>query len=834
MAARMAKLSALIALAVVCTATASSPSPINPSSRTRHPRTGAPLRIPGRDGQATVLHNGWRITPAGRSIATGDMLLGGAISPDGRTLAVVNSGYRAHALHLVDLKTEKEYARVPIGRSWGGLAWAPDGRRIYVAGGVSNPIGDVLVFRQNAVGQWVAGKALRLTTYGGGRARVIAGLALAPDGMTLFVTNNQDGRLYVLDAPTGITRASVAVGDHPGVCRLSRDGQRAFVALWGGSSVAVVDVTHADTPVVEGKIATGSHPNDIALGVDGRIYVSCGNSDCVTIADTANLQTLETVRTALTPRSPGGCTPDAVAMSPDGRTLFVPNADVNYATVIDVSVPRKSRVLGFIPTGWYPTAAFVAPDGKRVILCSGKGLGTGPNPARKPIPREYVGGFAHIGMQLGGLISFVDIPDRAGLDAYTRRVIANTPYRDRLLGQSSWQLTTAIPTRVGLPSPIKYVLYIIKENRTYDQVFGDLPRGNGDPDLTLFGREVTPNQHALAEQFVLLDNLYCNGEVSADGHPWSTAAYATDFVQRSWVLEYSLKGATSGSDSVNDPRTGYIWQACARKGLTYRTYGEYWNHPSLRGHTNERFVGKVRPGEAPPGRDTERADIFIAEFKEFERKGKIPRFMIMSLGENHTNGTMPGAYTPRAMVASNDLAVGRIVDAISHSSVWKQFAIFVIEDDAQNGPDHVDAHRTCGLVISPWVRRKIVDSTFYTTTSMLRTMELILGLPPLTEHDAAATPMFACFTNQPNLTPYEALPARIDLDEKNGATAYGASLSARMDWSRYDNIDEDALNRILWHSIKGPHTPMPAPVHGAILTGRGKLAIAANEGDSDD
>ena len=833
MSARMATRGALLALVVWLTALAALTATRIHPSRTRHPRTGRPLIVPGRDGSATVLHNGWRITPVGRQIETGDMLLGGAISPDGRTLAVVNSGYRANALHLVDLKTEREYARIPIGRSWSGLAWSPDGQRIYVSGGVSNPIGDVLVFGKNAVGQWVAGKALRLNT-GGARARVIAGLAIAPDSLTLFVSNNSDGRLYLLDTATGITRTSVFVGDHPGACRVSRDGKRAYVALWGASAVAVVDVSRLDTPVVEGRIATGSHPNDIALGADGRVFVSCGNSDCVTIANGASHEVLETVRTALTPRSPGGCTPNAVALSPDGRTLYVPNADVNYATVIDVSKPRHSRVVGFIPTGWYPTAAFVPPDGKRVVLCSGKGTGTGPNPARKPIPRDYVAGFAHIGRQLGGLISFVDVPGPAAIDAYTRQVVANTPYRDRLLGASTWQLATAVPTRVGLPSPIKYVLYIIKENRTYDQVFGDLPQGNGDPDLTLFGRDVTPNQHALAEQFVLLDNLYCNGEVSADGHPWSTSAYATDFVQRSWVLEYSLKGATAASDAVADPRTGYIWQACARKGLSYRTYGEYWNHPSLRGHTNERFVGKVRSGEAPPGRDTDRADIFIAEFREFERAGRIPRFMIMSLGENHTNGTMPGSYTPRAMVASNDLAVGKIVDAISHSSVWKQFAIFVIEDDAQNGPDHVDAHRTCGLVVSPWARRGVVDSTFYTTASMLRTMELILGLPPLTEHDAAATPMFASFSNQPDLTPFRVLPARVNLGEKNGATAYGAALSAKMDWSRYDNIDEDALNRILWHSIKGVDKPMPAPVRGAVLSAHGRIASAGAMRDGDD
>ncbi len=827
---RMAAIVGAAATVALAAALAAFTTPADRPSRSKHPVSGKPLQTPGRDGAVTVLHSGWRITPAGRHIVTGDMLLGGAVSPDGRTLAIVNSGYNANALHLVDLKTEKEFARVQLGRSWNGLAWAPDGQRIYVSAGIQNRLGDVHVVGKNELGQWVAGKPLHLAGEDP-KTKGISGLALSADGLTLFVSNNTDGRLYLLDTATGITRASVEVGDHPGVCRLSRDGKKVYVALWSQSAVAVVDVGRLDVPMVEGRIATGAHPNDIVLGPDGRVYVSCGNADCVTIADSRTREAIETVRTSLTPKSPGGCTPNALALSPDGKTLYVANADVNYATVIDVSEPRRSRVAGFIPTGWYPTAAVVTPDGKRVVLCSGKGTGMGANMARKPIARDYVGGFAHIGRQLGGLISFVDVPNAQALAAYTRRVIANTPYRDELLKDTGVARTTAIPNKVGLACPIKYVLYIIKENRTYDQVFGDLPQGNGDPDLALFGREVTPNQHALAEQFVLLDNLYCSGEVSVDGHPWSTAAYVTDYVQRSWVLSYSAKGASKGGNAVGDPRTGFIWQACARKGLTYRSYGEYWNHPTLKGHVNEHYVGKVQHGQSPPGRDTDRADIFIAEFKEFERTGKVPRFMVMSLGENHTNGTRPGSHTPIAMVASNDVAVGKIVEAISHSSLWKQYAIFIIEDDAQNGPDHVNAHRTAGLVISPWVRRQAVDSTFYTTTSMLRTMELILGLPSMTEHDAAATPMFASFSDKADETPFQALPARVDLNAKNSASAYGATLSAKMDWSRYDNVDEDALNRILWHSIKGRNTPMPAPVRGAVVERSGRLAAAPRDLD---
>jgi hypothetical protein len=486
-------------------------------------------------------------------------------------------------------------------------------------------------------------------------------------------------------------------------------------------------------------------------------------------------------------------------------------------------------VAGFIPTGWYPSAVDVSPDGRKILLCSGKGTGSKPNPAKTPISTTAVGGFEYIGRQLNGMVSFLDIPSSKQLAAYTKQVYANSPYRDTQLKTSQSELKTAIPTRIGDSSPIKYVLYIIKENRTYDQVFGDLPKGNGDPALCLFGRGVTPNHHALAEQFVTLDNLYCSGEVSADGHPWSTSAIATDFTQRSWVLSYSAKGQTVRSDSVGDPEAGYIWDACNRKGLSYRSYGEYVYASSseaapeqrvagargLSGHGSPKWVGIGWP-KGKEMRDPDKADVFVEEFKEFERTNTIPRFMVMSLGENHTEGTKIGAYTPKAKNGSGDQALGKVVDCISHSSAWKEFAIFVIEDDAQNGPDHVDSHRTVGLVISPYARRGAVDSTMYSTCSMLRTMELILGLPPMTQYDASATPMFASFTDKPDLTPYGLLSPRISLTERNGTTAYGARESGKMDFREYDRIDEDALNRILWHSIKGKNAPYPAPVRRAM------------------
>jgi hypothetical protein len=374
------------------------------------------------------------------------------------------------------------------------------------------------------------------------------------------------------------------------------------------------------------------------------------------------------------------------------------------------------------------------------------------------------------------------------------------------------------------------VIYIIKENRTYDQVLSDIPRGNRDPSLLMFGEEITPNHHKLANEFVLLDNLYCNGHVSADGHPWSTMAYNTDYIARNWALTYSRRLGIDDDDegSLTNAPSGYIWDACKRHGITYRSYGEYGGRvsqpdgtfrmdgrvPGLVGHVCPDYDLRI-PGK-PRMRDTENVEVFLREFREFEKNNNLPRFIIMSLGEDHTQGTTPGAPTPQACVASNDLALGRLVEAVSKSKFWPEMAIFVIEDDAQNGPDHVDAHRTVGFVISPYVRRGHLDSTQYSTASMLRTIELILGLPPLSQFDAAATPMFESFTDQPDVRPYEHVPARIDLNARNAATAYGAERSMKMDFTEYDKIDDFELNEILWRAVKGVDAPLPPAVRRAI------------------
>jgi YVTN family beta-propeller protein len=553
--------------------------------------------------------------------------------------------------------------------------------------------------------------------------------------------------------------------------------------------------------------------------------------------DLKSRQRLEVISTALGPKAPAGSTPNALALSPDGKRLYVANADNNSVSVIDVEDRGKSRPLGFLPTGWYPTLVTTTADGKRIVVGSGKGNGTGPNLVKRPIDQAAPAlSFQHHGNQLNGLISFIDTPDASRLSTYTKQVYDNARYHDTLLENSEAAATSIIPAKVGEGSPIKHVLFIMKENRTYDQVFGDLKQGNGDPSLTLFGRDITPNQHALAEQFVLLDNLYCSGEVSQDGQPWTTSAYATDFTQRAWTLSYSKHGALV-TRGVSEQSTPYIWELARAHGLTVMTFG-MGNRRGVAEVRSTRFdqqnldpMVEQRPAgsEMPRLRDYMRADRFVEEFEEMDRQGTVPNFMFMSLGENHTSGTTPGAYTPKAQVASNDVAVGKIVESITKSRVWPEFAIFIIEDDAQNGPDHVDSHRTAGLVVSPYVKRGVVDSEMYSTVSMLRTVELLLGLPPMTQHDAAAPPMVNSFVAKPALSGFKALPARIDLMTKNPPQGYGAAISARMDFREYDRIDEDALNRILWHSIKGTDVPYPAPVRRVLATRFGLLTFPKSD-----
>jgi YVTN family beta-propeller protein len=810
-------------------------------------RGPAPPTLPGTLGQGvTLLPNGWKIAPAGRHMTIGDLPLAMVESPDGRHLVVTNNGYAKPTLAIVDLPNEHIVSTVQMEHAWLGLAWHPDNRRLFSSGAGQTTVGEFY---------WTPGRLQPGGTYGLGRdtqrpmpginrpepveQSFVGGIAIAPDGRHLYAVHVLGEALTQLDLKSGLVMRTVELGAEPYTCLVSADGKTVYVSLWGGAKVLLFDAASLDKI---GEVTVGEHPNAMAFSKDGqRLFVACANTNAVWVIDLASRSAKEQIAIALFPDVPPGSTPNALGLSPDGKTLLVANADNNTVAVVDVENPARSEVEGFIPTGWYPTGVMFSKDGTKIYVLSGKGLTSQANPRGfQPGIRGAEGQYS--GALLLGSLSIVPTPDEAALKAMTKTVYSLTA-----LTASSALLPTAapvaspIPNKVGAPSPIKHVFYIIRENRTYDQILGDLERANGDPTLCLFGDAITPNAHALAREFVTLDNFYVDAEVSYDGHAFSTGAIATDFVEKIWPTNYGSRGGRYMSEGGGDmrnpygnitaPMNGYIWDACNRAGVSVRSYGEFVQRgpdPEAEQDSGKGEVvatvpglkGKVHPNYAPYDLtipDNKRVDIWIEEFRQFEQNGRLPRLNIIRLGNDHTAGTRVGYPTPRAMVAENDVALGRVVEAITHSTFWKESAIFVLEDDAQNGPDHVDAHRSPAFVVSPFTKRAAVDSTLYTTSGMLRTMELILGLPPMSQYDAAATPMYNAFQTTPVLTPFTLRPARIDVAEKNVANAWGAAASAQMNLAEADMAPELELNEIVWRSVRGANSPMPPPRRAAFI-----------------
>ena len=819
-----------------------------------------PAVFPGfLGGGITLLPNGWKLSPAGRHIQVGDLPLAMVESPDGGSLFIANNGYSAPSLTVVDVKEQAVRGTIPLDHAWLGLAWHPDGRRLYVSGAGNNTVHE-LFFDQRGLRRnldLVLGRPLDQPAPADQPApnaapnavrpapapqSFIGGLTVSPDGAHLFAVHLFGQVLSVVDLATGHVERNIPLPAEPYTCLLSKDGSLLFVSLWGGAKVLVFDTR---TLALQSEIVVGEHPNSLALTRDGRrLFVSCANTNAVWVIDVESRRAAEQISVALFPGAPPGSTPNHVSLSPDDTRLLVANADNNVVAVVDVSVPGKSEVGGFIPTGWYPTAAMFSRDGSQVFILSGKGLASTPNPRFRSGPgtgaeRHYIAGI------LSGTLSILPTPNAESLRAMTRVAYEVTPYSDvHRLAPADAPAVSPIPARVGAPSPIKHVFYVVRENRAYDQVFGDLDQGNGDPSLTLFGEDATPNAHALAREFGVLDNFYVNAEVSYDGHAFSMGAYASDFVEKMWPTNYANRGGIYASEGGGKMRNaygnvaaganGYIWDACTRANVSVRSYGEFaeWEP----GAQADRLAGRLRAVAAVPGlqgkidpnyppwemgiTDNRRVDEWLREFKSFEEGGNLPSLSIVRLGNDHTAGTRVGAPTPRAMVAENDLAIGRLVDSVSHSRYWSTSAIFVLEDDAQNGPDHVDAHRAPVLVISPFSRRRVVDSTLYTTAGVLRTIELILGLQPLSQYDASATPLYNAFQPSSSPAPFSYLEPRVALDEKNGPNAYGSLASARMNLSAPDLVPDAELSEIVWRSVRGPGSPMPPPVRSAFLRHR--------------
>ena len=777
--------------------------------------------LPGpNNGQTVLLPNGWSLNPAGTSLPLGDLPLNIAVSPNKQYAAVTNNGQGTHSLQLIDAQKGLLLHHLEIPIAWLGLAFSDDNRTLYVSGGNHNRILRYTVDKGHL--------ALRdsITLGKPWPERISpAGLCLDDRRGLMYVVTKENHSLYVVDTRSKKIVHRDSLGKEAYTCRLTPDRKKLLISHWGGNELLIWDTQRR---VLLSRIPVGDNPNDFVLDKKGRYaYVACADDNSVHVVDLKAQKTIEVLGTALYPGAPTGSTTNGVALSPNGKTLYIANADNNCLAVFDVSERGASRSKGFIPTGWYPTC--VRTVGTKILVANGKGFSSfanpdGPNPLQPRTKVDYQKGEkrteAYIGGLMKGTMSIIEQPSEPTLADYTKRVYANTPYRKELELLAEGEAGNPIPRRVGDPSPIKYVFYIIKENRTYDQVLGDLPKGNGDTSLCLFPEAITPNHHALAKDFVLLDNFYVSAEVSADGHNWSTAGYANDYTEKTWVTSYGGRGGDyvyEGQNPTAWPQKGFIWDYCKRAGISYRTYGEFAddgkaNIPALEGHFCPYYTSwdtKVK--------DTTRITQWKREFDSLVLANALPRFNTLRIINDHTEGLRKGAYTPYAQMADNDLALGLFVEHLSRSKVWAESAVFVLEDDAQNGADHVDAHRSIAFVASPYTRRRYVDHTMYSTNSMLRTIELILGMPPMSQQNAAATPMWRCFTAQPDFSPWKSRPCQVDLDERNTALNDSQRRSETFDLTKEDRVPDLEFNKVLWKAIKGEHSEMPAPRRAAFI-----------------
>jgi YVTN family beta-propeller protein len=698
--------------------------------------------------------------------------------------------------------------------------------------------------------------------------RFIAGHP-AVTGEIAVVPLTYDNEAAVVDLRTGQVRGRVKTGIAPAYAVLNAAGDAAWVANWGGRVPKSGELTaatglspDADRVLVDKRgiastgtltridlkamtatheLASGLHPVALAWDERGnRLYAANNNRDSITVVDTSTQRIVGEIPIQPFSRPVAGIAPTAIAISPNGEKLYVACGGINAIAIVNTA---SRKVEGLIPTAWYPSSLAVSADGSHLAVGTLLGVGSGYQNEAK---RRYVHSYR-------GSVSVIAMPDGALLADYTNIVAVNNrldlPGVTRAATPAAKPEPLPVPRRAGDPSLIEHVVFIIKENRTYDQLFGDLPRGNGDPSLVMFGEDVTPNHRKLAMDFVLLDNFYATGGNSADGHQWLTQANEVAYCL--WPGYTGRSYPFDGTDPIAYSQSGFIWELAQKAGKTVRIYGEYAGRMAEppRGQRVELFerwrkgdsfanewnvTAPIEPMNAILARnyptytnsipDVVRARIFLRDLDDWNRSGTMPNLILLQLPSDHTFGTTPGATTPKSMVADNDLALGQIVEGLTKSKFWPKMAIFVTEDDAQNGVDHVDGHRTVSLIVSPYTRRNSIDSTFYSHQSMLKTIELMLGLPSLTLFDLIAQDMRTSFTSKPDLTRYAHLVPKQSLTELNppasalrGAEKRGALDSAKMRWDVPDAVPTDKLNRILWHSIKGWKMPYPG-VKSAVFT----------------
>ena len=843
------------------------------------------LRVGPAGAERMVVPTNQVLSPQGRQVVLDGRPTDVALSPDGRWLAALGN----NGVYLIDPAAGKVVSRAPhSGGSFTGIVFSADGKRLLASsffgsigafavqpdGGLKPQPPIVLPARSTPAPTQSA--TVDATSRKLRQSVVPAGLALGCGGRTLWAVLNTANSLAEIDLASGRLRRTIHVGNAPYGVVLVRN--KAYVSNWAGrepgphdaagpsgsappvrvdprrhiandGSVSVVDLA-AGREIRQ--IPVGLHPCGLAATPDGRyVLVANANSDSVSVIESYGDCVVETIGVRPDEKLLFGSAPNALAVGRDGRTLYVSNGGNNAVALIRLA-PPQSRLLGCLPVGWYP--AGLAVDAARGTLCVANVKGIGPRSGAGFRRRDFgkEGPPAYNSHDDQGSVSLVALPRAEDLPAATRSVLANNRLSQAASALAPPRKDAAacpVPQRHGEPSLFKHVLYVIKENRTYDQVLGDVARGEGDPRLCIYGRDVTPNIHKLAEEFVLLDNFYCSGALSADGHQWTDEAYVTDYVEKAfggWPRSYPHEG----NDALAYAGSGFLWDNALARGRSLRVYGEFvsgkvrWKDSARRPPPTFSDVyrdflsqsGKVEirgratiktlePHICPRAigfpltvPDLYRAEQFVRELREFERAGRLPNLMFLALPQDHTSGTRPGYPTPAASVADNDLALGRVVEAVSHSRFWPETCIFVVEDDPQDGFDHIDGHRTVALVISPYTRRHVRHSDNYNQTSMVRTIELILGLPPMNQFDASATAMSGCFTERPDRTAYEAVPNVVPIGEVNPEVAairdprqrHWAEVSLRLPLDEADEADEDTLNRILWHAARGRDETYPA------------------------
>ncbi len=857
-----------------------------------------------------LLPTGQTITPAGRQIdLPGIRPQALTLSPNGKYLAVAGS---SKDVLIFDAATGQELSRMtmpgdtkvaapptasallpapaaekkeePIPEtgdpkpdkdgkmSFAGLAFSPDGNRLFV----SSRSGPIRYFAFDVMGKLKPAGSFTLPNANAPKRKedIATGLVFSADGTKLYACASLGNRLQELDAATGKplrqwntgiapmnvvivgTKAyvSCAAGPRPKQGDLTANVGRGVLGIVDDRSIAsagsVVVIDLAANKVLT-EIETGLHCGALAVSPKGDYVVAANaGSDTLSVIDTSTDTVIEKIWARATPAEPFGAQPCAVVFDPSGRGLYIANGTQNAIAVLKFDPKDKeSRILGLIPTAWFPAGLAFDAARKNILVASMRGIGSAKLPKAGDKPGTSSKDF-------WGTVNLIPVPDNNTLAAQTKVALEGVRHARLAAAALPARPDTAprpVPERAGEPSVFKHVIYVVKENRTYDQILGDMKEGNGNKDLCTFGERITPNQHKLAREFVLLDNTYCNSVQSADGHQWTDSGIANDYTERQvtsgFPRSYGGGKAEDGSDALNWASSGFIWDHVAKAGKTFRNLGEWmvselkWNDPKKKDKPTFQDVTDdlrsksglityksrcVIPALARLS-DTDtmgwdlnvpdqfRADKFIEKLKAWETDGNLPDMVYLFLPNDHTGGTRGKSPTPGAQIADNDLAFGRVVEALSHSKYWADTVLLAIEDDPQAGWDHVSGYRTTCFVASAYTKRRQTISTHYNHSSLLRTIELILGLPAMNQMTAAATPMFDVFTDKPDLTPFKSVPNQVPLDDKNPdpkkiANALMRELaeeSEKLELDVPDAIEEGSLNRILWHAMKGPDAPFP-------------------------